>query len=718
MYLKLKHGDIMKKKFSLFLLALASIMPSFAAEEVVSLQFNRTGTNAESVAISVVDGAGNTISGATATLTASHDLKGTSNAVTAAIVCPDVNGNTSPTIELTFQVNGLPTGFAFNNMGLDIHALNGGSNYQENADNVVRQWNVVAAAAGKDFGALTDIDIAASVGTKGNVHKVWDITAQEATAAGDALTLKLTITKGSTNSGCFFGLSAVTLSTVSAETTDPTPEPEPEPEPDPTPDPTPDTEAELAGKVYYIQWKNTGTNHITENRGGSLTIAAKNTGKAQFWEFIPTGKTDCYYIKSVATGCYIGSCNLNPSSASRVTTSATPVEYYVGTTAATSGENARCRYFSSTDCANYNNESAGPRALNKDGASDYIITWTAGVSNVGSYWKLVETTDTYVKPEPAQHTAVAKAINLYFNPCGMEGSIYLTAAKVCGEGALDHIVYEAKSKPKSWHVPYPHDYGQVVRGATFDINLTLSAAATSELKANAYFDWDADGVFEATEPIALNGTAGTASVSVPATAAEGTTRMRIRINSNGLDLAEDDVEGFVYDFHLTTANAQQGRTASVSVNASDRGTATLSDKAGSYAYGTTLTAKATPRGNATFVCWREEGVVVSTDDEYTFTVDRNVKLKAYFTANTDSDENVDTSISNIDKQMNISVQGTNLVATSTSEVHSLTLYTIDAALVAQAGGNTLSVAGMAQGTYIVRAATANGYKNVKIYLNK
>ena len=706
----------MKKKFSLFLLALASIMPSFAAEEVVRLQFNRTGTNAESVAVSVVDGAGNAISGATATLAVSHNLKGTSNAVTAAIVCPDVNGNTSPTIELTFQVNGLPAGFAFNNIGLDIHAFNGGSNYQENADYVVRQWNVEAAAGGVNFGKLADIDIAASVGTSGNVHKVWDITAQEATTAGGALTLKLTITKGSQNMGCFFGLSSVTLSTVSAETTDPTPEPEPEPEP--TPDPTPDTEAELAGKVYYIQWKNTGTNHITENRGGSLTIAAKNTGKAQFWEFIPTGKTDCYYIKSVATGRYIGSCNLNPSSASRVATSTTPVEYYVGTTAATSGENAGCRYFSSTDCANYSNESAGPRALNKDGASDYIITWTAGVNNVGSYWKLVETTDTYVKPEPVQHTTVAKAINLYFNPCGMEGSIYLTAAKVCGEGALDHIVYEAKSKPKSWHVPYPHDYGQVVRGAAFDISLTLSAAANSELKANAYFDWNADGVFEATAPIALNGTAGTASVIVPEDAANGPMRMRIRINSNGLDLAEDDVEGFVYDFHITATDAQEGRTASVSVNALDRGTATLSDKAGSYAYGTTLTAKATPRGNATFVCWREEGVVVSTDAEYTFTVDRNVKLKAYFTANTDPNDNVETSISNVEQQVNICVQGTNLVATSTCEVHSLSLYTIDAALVAQGCGNTLSVAGVAQGTYIVRAATASGYKNVKIYLNK
>ena len=667
------------------------------ANDVISLHFNRTGTEASSVAVLVKDSEGKAIEGAEATFTSSHSLKATGNAVTSAIVCPNVNGNSSPIIQLTLQVTGLPDGFTFNNMGLDIHALNGGSNYQERADGVKRQWNVEAIVNGNDFGALTDVDIAAGVNTEGKTHKVWDVVSPTTVTSDGTLTMALTITKGTTNSGCFFGLSEVRLSALAVE---------PEPE-QPTPD---DGEA----KVYYLQWKNTGTNYIAENKDNSLSVSAKNAGKMQFWKLIPSGKENCYYLKNVVSGRYIGSCNMTPSSSSRVTTSATPVEYYVGATSGT-GDIAGCHYLSSTDCTDYANESAGPRALNKDGASDYIITWQAGTNRVGSYWKLVETTDTFMKP---QHSLVAKSLNVYFNPCGVKGNNFLTSAKVHGEGALDHIVYEATTQPASWHVPYPHDYGQVVRGESFDISLTLKNAPAADLKANAYFDWDADGVFESTSPIVLSGNEGAASIVVPETASPELVRMRIRINSNGLDLAEDDVEGFVYDFHLAAVEPQEGRTASVDVNASDRGTASLSSVAASYAYGTMLTAKATPKGNATFVCWREEGVVVSTEAEYTFAVDHNVKLKAYFTANTVPGTSVETPISDKMGQVDICIEGDKLLAKSESDVYGMNLYTIDAALVAQAKGNVLAIGDMAQGTYIVRVVTANGYKNVKIYLNK
>ena len=705
----------MRKKLTLLWLLLACVATSFAAEDVVRLQFNRTGTNAESVTVNVLDAQGNAISGATATLTSSHDLKGTANAVTAAIVCPNVNGNTSPTIQLTFTVKGLPAGFSFNKLGLHIHALNGGSSYQETGDGVTRQWNVSAAAGSSDpFASLSDIDIAAGIS---GAHKMWEVAANEAVAVEDNgnLTLTLTITKGTTNKGCFFGLSEVALSTANEPA--PEPEPEPEPEPDPTPDPEPSTPVHefSADKVYYISWKNTGANFITESKSGDLSVTGKNSGKMQFWKLVPTSKSHCYHIQNVVTGNYIGSCNKTPGSSSRVTTSASAVEYYVGATAATSGENAGCYYFSSTDCANYANESKEPRALNKDGASDYIITWTALTDNVGSYWKLIETTDTFVKP---QHTAHGKQLNVYFNPCGVAGNNFLTEAKVHGEGALDHIVYEADSKPASWHVPYPHDHGQVVRGAAFDISIALKNTPAADLKANAYFDWNGDGEFEATTPITLDGTAGKASVTVPATATEERVRMRIRINSNGLDLADDDVEGFAYDFNLTVVEPQEGRTVSVGVNAPERGTATLNSKADSYAFGSQLTAKATPKGTAVFVCWREEGVVVSTEPEYTFTVDRNVKLKAYFSPNTDPDAGVEPLVAKPAHGVSIAIEGDNLVAKGNTEVRSMSLYTIEAALVAHAKGSILPIAGIAQGTYIVRANTAAGYENVKIYLNR
>lgn len=605
----------MKKIILPIVMLLTALTGMQAATDAVSLKFNRTGTDAASVTVSVEDGEGNAISGATATLTAvSHALK-TGGSITSAILCPNVNGNSNPTIELTLTVNGLPEGFAFNNIGLDIHALNGASNYQQSNDGVVRQWNVASTINDAAFGTLSNIDIAAGVNTDGTTHKMWDVAGTQAVTTDGALSLKLTITKGTTNNGCFFGLSEVKFTTTAV-----------------VPDPTPEHEFS-ADKVYYIQWKNTGANYITENRDQSLTVADKKNTTKQFWRLIPVdGKSHCYHIQNVVTGNYIGSCNMNPSSSSRVSTSATAVEYYIGTTAG-SGDIAGCHYFSSTDCADYSNESAGPRALNKDGASSYIITWQAGTSRPGSYWKIVETTDEYQVPEPPVHSNHSKALVIYFRPCGMVSNTYLTAAST---GGADPIAYTATAKPGSFYVPFSKDHGAVVRGSQFDLSITLNSADDADLKANAYFDWDADGAFETTVPITLDGTAGTATVAVPEDAVSGDTRMRIRLNSNGLDLADDDVEGFAYDFPLAVVDATTQREVTVDVNGADRGTAVLSSVAGTYTVGTLLTATATPKGNAEFHSWREGGVVVSREATYTFAVaNRNMNLKAYFTPNTE-----------------------------------------------------------------------------------
>ena len=405
---------------------------------------------------------------------------------------------------------------------------------------------------------------------------------------------------------------------------------EPEPEPEPEPDPNP-VHTFSADKVYYIQWKNTGTNYITENRDKSLTVADKKNSKYQFWRLIPVeGKSHCYTIQNVVTENYLGSCNMTPASSSRVSTSATAVEYYIGATAG-SGDIAGCHYFSSTDCANYADEAAGPRALNKDGASSYVITWQAGTSRPGSYWKIVETTDVYQAPEPPAHTEQTKNLVVYFRPCGMVGNTYLTAAAISG---VDPVAYATTAKPGSFYVPYSKDHGAVMPGSTFSVNITLNSNPDADLKANAYFDWNADGEFEATSPIVLDGTAGTASVTVPEGAVSGDTRMRIRLNSNGLDRADDDVEGFIYDIPFAVVGGE--RKVLVDVNDNDFGTVVLSGNAATYAVGTELTATATPKGNATFDSWREGGVVVSREAEYTFNVaNRNMTLKAYFTPNTE-----------------------------------------------------------------------------------
>lgn len=200
----------MKKKFTLIL---ASLLLTMGAWAQVSLKFNRTGTAASSVTVSVVDEDGNAIDGASATVVSSHEFKASNNAITEAILCPNVNANTNHTIELTFTINGLPQDFSFNQLGMHIHALNGSSNYQETADNVVRQWNVSTTVDDADFGSLNDIDIAAGIT---GANKVWELNGE--TISKNSLTLKLTITKGTENGGCFFGLSEVKLATVLTHT--------------------------------------------------------------------------------------------------------------------------------------------------------------------------------------------------------------------------------------------------------------------------------------------------------------------------------------------------------------------------------------------------------------------------------------------------------------------------------------------------------------------
>ncbi len=61
-------------------------------------------------------------------------MKTSGSAITSSILCPDANGNTSPTITYVMAVNNLPADYKFNSIGIDIHALNGAGAYQESSD--------------------------------------------------------------------------------------------------------------------------------------------------------------------------------------------------------------------------------------------------------------------------------------------------------------------------------------------------------------------------------------------------------------------------------------------------------------------------------------------------------------------------------------------------------------------------------------------------------
>lgn len=196
------------KKILLSLVLLLACVGAWA-QNIAKLTFSRTGTEASSVAVSVVDESGVAIEGASATLVStSHKFKETAGNVTASVLCPDVNANTNPTIELKFKVTGLSEFYTFNKLGLHIHALNSAGNYQDPNDNKDRKWNVDVDAQETDFGTLSDIDIAAGI-TDSN--KMWEVSSTSNINTGKELTITLTITTGTANGGCFFGLSEIKL---------------------------------------------------------------------------------------------------------------------------------------------------------------------------------------------------------------------------------------------------------------------------------------------------------------------------------------------------------------------------------------------------------------------------------------------------------------------------------------------------------------------------
>lgn len=217
----------MKTPSTLFRYVLFAIYTTFClnigAQNGISLLFNRTVTTASTVQITVADNTGTPIPGASATLTSSHNFKATAGKVTAAIVCPNVNGNSSPKIRLVFNITGIPTGFEYNQIGLDLHALNGSNGYQNSDDGKLRQFNLAASIGNtesetKVFATLKNFDAAAGVYTNGTTHKLWKLNHTETFQAEGNMILALDITKGNTNEGCFLGLSEVCIGMLDPET--------------------------------------------------------------------------------------------------------------------------------------------------------------------------------------------------------------------------------------------------------------------------------------------------------------------------------------------------------------------------------------------------------------------------------------------------------------------------------------------------------------------
>ncbi|MBR1651930.1 MAG: hypothetical protein IJ692_00900 [Alloprevotella sp.] len=326
-----------------------------------------------------------------------------------------------------------------------------------------------------------------------------------------------------------------------------------------------------AGKFYTITMKTNSSLYMVENADATLGVTAYATTERIFWEFVPTGNANCYYMRNATTKRYVMSCA--GAQKDQISTQAAPVEYYVDA----SGGYVR---FTSTDCANYSNTSATPNGLNKDGASSNVIVWAAGASNNNSWWKLAETEYLFESRTSLPHTSFMKSAQIYDNPCATTSDVYVTSVAAAGHADDAALKYPfsgtSASKPSNGYVLYTKSRGEMRRGQEFTVTVKLSKTPSEGDDVLLYFDYDRDGEFEVClHPDKVQRTM-TFTTTTPEDAVLGESRMRLRLTNNGLAGADDEACGQTLDCvvrtvdKVETAVAMPEADAEVRISASGR----------------------------------------------------------------------------------------------------------------------------------------------------
>lgn len=315
--------------------------------------------------------------------------------------------------------------------------------------------------------------------------------------------------------------------------------------------------------------------------------------------------------------------------------------------------------------------------------------------------------------------AYSLTAQVYSLPCGTLDQGYLTKLDIAGEQVLKELNYAASAKPSDYYNLYTVEKATVARGENF--NLTATVANMDEgVTAYVYFDWNRDGLFETA--YAYDKDQIEAEIAVPEDAVLGKSRMRVRITNNGLSDAEDDAVGSIYDFIVNIAEPQAQRTITVQPNDPERGTAEIlvgEEPVQSYTcdYGQEVTVSAVPTGPLEFISWKDNRTVVSTEHEYSFTVTENADLVACFSPN--STLSTDIQGMNVDQNNFVYeiVQGAQDIQVVTdADVKIVYVFAADGTQVRKSTGKKVSVAGLSQGTYIIKVITSAGDGSKKISL--
>ena len=151
-------------------------------------------------------------------------------------------------------------------------------------------------------------------------------------------------------------------------------------------------------KTYTIVNRNDASLYVQDNSTGGVSMGSMNDNS--YWKFEATANANCYYVKNVATGKYMQSCNANEV---EVQMGDNPVEYSI-ILCAVEGEGMYG--MASTDQATYD-FTAGTIGCNWK--SNNTVQGYAAVAgtNHRSFWKIVEAT--MPEPEVIQAVWVAPA---------------------------------------------------------------------------------------------------------------------------------------------------------------------------------------------------------------------------------------------------------------------------------------------------------------------
>lgn len=306
------------------------------------------------------------------------------------------------------------------------------------------------------------------------------------------------------------------------------------------------------GKVYVIHRNNDTNSYIYEN-GSALNAAPKTNTNKQYWQFVPTEKANCYYIQNVTSKRYVQS-SKTPGESKQIKVGNTPVEFEIKPN--TNGDFKGYYYLCSTD-QTIDNTKDGTLGLNYASAQGQVVAFHIRYNRGNSYWDIQESAYDYeapAPPAPIERSEYSKRLGIYILPCGNKGEAYLKSLSITGENGnvTNALNYTASAQPGNYYNMVRTDSAEVIKGKTFNLKYEAEGM-TPDYTVTAYFDWDKDGVFESKQEF-QNNKSYAAEITVPAEAAEGKSRMRIRVNDNGLDGADDDVNGATYDFQIFVTN--------------------------------------------------------------------------------------------------------------------------------------------------------------------